>query len=294
MRKNNNPVVSIIIITYNSSKYVLETLQSALSQTYLNIELIISDDCSTDDTVKICQNWLTKNRKRFNKAELITTTKNSGIASNCNRGAKSASGEWIKIIAGDDVLENDIIERYIKYIRLKGEVSILYSNVRIYRNEFTENNLLPEVVLNKLPFNQNETTAEEQFEILLRSNSVWASTIMIERSILKKVGWYNEDYPFFEDRPLLLAVLKAGYKIHYLDFFGAKYRRHSESVQINNQTFLSKNRLDIKRFFISEYLNYYTLKEQKELKREYKKILLLKKIFNNKANVVVKILSRLL
>ena len=60
------PLVSIIVITYNSSKYVLETLESAKAQTYENIELIISDDGSTDDTIKICKNWLEKNQDRFN------------------------------------------------------------------------------------------------------------------------------------------------------------------------------------------------------------------------------------
>lgn len=53
-----NPLVSVIVITYNSSKYVLETLNSVAAQTYDNIELIISDDCSKDNTVEICRNWL--------------------------------------------------------------------------------------------------------------------------------------------------------------------------------------------------------------------------------------------
>lgn len=53
-----NPLVSVIVITYNSSKYVLETLNSVAAQTYDNIELIISDDCSVDNTVEICRNWL--------------------------------------------------------------------------------------------------------------------------------------------------------------------------------------------------------------------------------------------
>jgi alpha-1,3-rhamnosyltransferase len=56
--KNQKPLVSVVIITYNSSKYVLETLESAKAQTYQNIELIVSDDCSTDDTVEKCREWI--------------------------------------------------------------------------------------------------------------------------------------------------------------------------------------------------------------------------------------------
>ncbi len=57
-----NPLVSIIVITYNSSKYVLETLESAKAQTYQNIELIVSDDGSTDNTIEICKIWIEKTR----------------------------------------------------------------------------------------------------------------------------------------------------------------------------------------------------------------------------------------
>lgn len=58
----NKPLVSIVVITYNSSEYVLETLESAKAQTYTNIELIVSDDCSTDETVSICKNGLKQTR----------------------------------------------------------------------------------------------------------------------------------------------------------------------------------------------------------------------------------------
>lgn len=63
MTNNNdmyNPLVSVIVITYNSAKYVLETLESIRVQSYQNIELIISDDCSKDNTIDICRNWIGK------------------------------------------------------------------------------------------------------------------------------------------------------------------------------------------------------------------------------------------
>lgn len=287
-------LVSIVVITYNSSKYVLETLESAKEQTYKNIELIITDDYSTDDTVDICNKWIEKNKDRFVRTKIITSTKNLGISPNCNRGAKESQGEWIKMIAGDDVLENDIIEKYQIYVNKNKDVSILYSNVREYNDDFKKENLLPIKKINELTFNQNDSGSDEQFDILLKSNCVWTSTIMIKKSLLKKVNWFNEKYPFFEDRPLLLSILKAGYKIYYLDFFGAKYRRHSESVQLNNKEFLSKFREDKQRYFINECLEYFTPKEQKKMKYNYKKNLFLKKLFNNKLNVFLRILNRLL
>ena len=70
-------MVSIIVITYNSAKYVLETLESARAQTYQNIELIISDDGSQDNTVEMCKDWLSENNKCFVSTELLTVEKNT-------------------------------------------------------------------------------------------------------------------------------------------------------------------------------------------------------------------------
>ena len=98
---DDQPLVSIVVITYNSSKYVLETLESAKEQSYQNLELIISDDCSFDDTVAICRNWIAKNKERFVRIELLSVDKNTGIPANCNRGVKVAKGEWVKLIAGE-------------------------------------------------------------------------------------------------------------------------------------------------------------------------------------------------
>lgn len=71
----NKPLVSIVVTTYNSSKYVLETLESVKAQTYKNIELIISDDYSLDNTVEICKKWITENSDRFVNTKIIIVKK---------------------------------------------------------------------------------------------------------------------------------------------------------------------------------------------------------------------------
>ena len=96
------PLVSIIVITYNSAKYLVDTLESIKDQTYKRIELIISDDFSSDDTISICQNWVAQNAERFVNTNIILAERNTGIPANCNRGGIKAKGEWLKFIAGDD------------------------------------------------------------------------------------------------------------------------------------------------------------------------------------------------
>jgi alpha-1,3-rhamnosyltransferase len=290
--REDNPLVSIIVITYNSAKFVLETLESAKAQTYQNIELIVSDDCSQDNTVEVCKNWIEENDGRFVRTELITTEKNSGISPNCNRGLNASNGEWIKFIAGDDVLEADIIFEYIRTIAIDNNIKCLYSNVKEYRGDFDELNMLPIKEIKEKEINQPQTTAQRQFEILLRSNTVWAATLMFNRQILIEIGGFNENYPFFEDRPLLLALTKLGVKIYFVDMFGAKYRRHVNSVQIGNKSkFLSRFKEDNQRFFVNEYIEYYKDNEQLAMKFILKKNLLIKKIFSNRNNAIIRSIS---
>lgn len=75
------PLISVVVITYNSSNTIIETLESISRQSYPNIELIISDDCSKDDTVNKAQNWINSNGV---KGLVITAVKNEGIPANVN------------------------------------------------------------------------------------------------------------------------------------------------------------------------------------------------------------------
>lgn len=65
---------------------MLETLESGKAQTYHNIKLIVSDDCSTNNTVQICRDWIEKNKDYFIKTELVIANKNIGVPVNCNKG----------------------------------------------------------------------------------------------------------------------------------------------------------------------------------------------------------------
>ena len=90
---NENPLVSVIVITYNSSNTVIETLDSIAAQTYKDIELIISDDCSKDDTVKRIKLWIEEHKDFFVNCRIITTEENTGTVKNLNRGVKASKGE---------------------------------------------------------------------------------------------------------------------------------------------------------------------------------------------------------
>ncbi|WP_250632425.1 glycosyltransferase family 2 protein [Rhodoflexus caldus] len=235
MENNAAPLVSIVVITYNSAPFVIETLESIKAQTYSPLELVVSDDCSTDNTVDICSRWLADNGQRFVATRLVTVEKNTGISPNCNRGVNAAQGEWIKTIAGDDALEPDAIARYVQQVQLAPEIRFLYANIKPYINTFEEANALPVADISKWEFNLPQTSRERQIEILAHENKVWAATFFFARNLYLQVGGCDEKYPFFDDKPLLMRVLNSGHKIYFLNAVTAKYRKSQSSVQLSSK-----------------------------------------------------------
>lgn len=224
------PLISVIIITYNHSKFIVDALNSIKMQTYNNIELIISDDFSTDNTLDVCRNWIKNNKEHFIRTEIVTSPRNTGVAANCNRGLKKARGEWIKFLSGDDALLPDCIKSYVNYINNNPEVLFIHSNVIPYSDTFSVENKLPISYLSKLRLNKEETSAREQYKILLHFNNIQASTVMIHKSVFKRVGEFEESITYYEDYPMWLKITKNNIKLYYLDSISAKYRIHKNSL----------------------------------------------------------------
>ncbi|GAB4290208.1 MAG: hypothetical protein Kow0068_15640 [Marinilabiliales bacterium] len=225
MKDANDPLVSIIVITYNSSKFVLDTLESAKAQTYKNIELIISDDASSDNTVKICKKWLEDNKKRFVRTKLITSPVNTGVSPNCNRGLREAKGEWIKYIAGDDVLLPCCIENNIDFIKKNNNMSIVFSD-QIIINESGEK---IGVAKNDIKFMQ--LNALEQYKELLKGKSlVSAPSMFVRMKTLNDLNGFDERYEMMEDYPFFLKATKKGYRLFYNPNILIKYRKNPNSL----------------------------------------------------------------
>lgn len=224
-------LVSIIVITYNSARYVLETLESAKEQTYDNIELIISDDCSTDDTLEVCRKWIDENRIRFIRTELITIDKNTGISANCNRGVKAANGEWVKLIAGDDILLNNCIEKLYTTASLN-RTRILTCGILA----FSENHEHRLIYPNKDKLAGN---SKHQFRNLLKyGNFIYGCSTFMHLETLRELNGFDERFPMLEDYPLFIKYTKNGYRIGFDEEILIKYRVHKQStINKKNEAF---------------------------------------------------------
>ena len=226
-----NPLVSVGILTYNSAKYIVDALDSVKDQTYENIELIVSDDCSKDNTVEICRRWIETNKSRFVNTNLITVEKNTGTSANCNRLLAACKGEWLKELAGDDALFQDSIEEFIRYINSNPEAKCVVGCIKEYRNTFEEQNV---VEVKSMHFHNNDKvldeSAEKQFMKLIHGNSFIPPASIINVQVMRDIGGYDEKYGILEDYPFYLKMLKAGFKIYGMDKAVLKYRSSDTNV----------------------------------------------------------------
>lgn len=220
--KENMPLVSVPVITYNSSRTVLETLESIKAQTYPNIELIISDDCSTDNTLELCGNWVEQNKKRFVRTEIITAEKNTGVSGNNNRASQVCKGDWVKPIAGDDVLMPNCIQDSIDYVEGNPETIYLFGRQKAFGadDDFCRD------IDNRFDASFFLKSQPEQLRYLIfDGNCVPATTLFYHRDRAAKVGVKNDErIPLLEDWPKWINLLRAGVKLHFVDKVLVKYR----------------------------------------------------------------------
>ena len=253
---NNNPLVSIVVITYNSAKYVLETLESAKAQTYQNIELIVSDDCSTDNTVEICRNWIDENKGRFVRTELITVEKNTGIAPNCNRGVSMTKGVWFKLIAGDDIFLEDAIEKGIQFSYKNPSISIFASKAKKMIDDTIQNEDINRKISKRQLLFYTTTDPKLQFKLLMHNNYITAPTVFIKKSLWEIVR-FNEEICNIEDYPFWIEVTRIGFQIGFLNDYTIIYRLHidSESGYNTNALFnsLYKKDFNFRKMYLFEY-----------------------------------------
>lgn len=221
-------LVSVVVITYNSASYILSGLESLKNQKYDNFEVIISDDCSSDNTVSICEDWLQKNKKYFKSYTIVTSNQNTGVAGNLNRGIKAANGEWIKTLSGDDKFLPNTLVDYVDFARKHAEVEIICGRFHIYGDnhqmvEFHKK-FYSEYDYPKLDLDQ-----KQQYRENLKGLFVPAPGLFYKKSLWKELNGFDEKYQFCEEDPFMYKVFKTNRKVYPLkkEVYGYQVRTNS-------------------------------------------------------------------
>lgn len=223
-----SPLVTVCVITYNSSRYVSDTLHSVFQQEYTNLEIIVSDDCSTDNTLEVVRETADSAHR---PVTIVTTDGNRGISGNYNNALRYAHGKWIKYIAGDDMLQPECISTFVQIAEHSSE-KIYICGTLPFTNSGQQ--LPPRL----LPIEWFDGSAGSQEKLIVKKGTIIEGpTLFLDRKTLIALGGFDEKYPFIEDYPLYMKFLSNGYRISLLPHCLIRYREYPESVSRGDSRF---------------------------------------------------------
>jgi glycosyltransferase involved in cell wall biosynthesis len=210
------PLISVVISTFNCTEYIESTVKSAINQTYKNIEILIVDDGSTDNTLyKI--NELSKSDSRIKSFQLVHSgsparTRNYGISKSC--------GDFIAFLDGDDIWTSDKLNIQIRKLIAQPSSVLVYS----MSVTFGEANIFSPYY-EVLPLLYKSASTRE--DLISNGNSITNSTVIVRKKILQEVGGFDEDPKLkVEDFDLWLRLGEKG-KFIFIPRIHAYYRVHS-------------------------------------------------------------------
>lgn len=237
------PFFSIIVLSYNSGATIRDTLDSISRQLFVDYEVLICDDGSSDGSCLISREWMAENPQI--KAIPIFSETNQGVVRNVNKGYKAARGKWVKPIAADDLLDQECL---LKFSRLHDQsCDVIFSKCLIFGRG--EGSVL------EWPHRLPLMGANELYNAILRGNTLPAPGSFLKREFLIKIGFADESYKMLDDWPMWVASLKGGAKFGFLDCLLVKYRVSNDSVSAKGKKFIPKLlRDDLVIFFRAERL----------------------------------------
>ena len=232
-------LVSVVIQAYNSDDTIVRTLDSVKAQDYPRIELIITDDCSRDNTVPTVKKWIKENKDCLYDIKLITSDVNTGIVGNSNRALEKANGKYIEFLAADDFMAPDAISQYVSFYEEHSD-QLPIARVKL----FSDDGPLDENVqkycercyaLARQPY-------KEQYQQLLMKNWIVApAAAFFPVELMKRLGGYDEAYRWMEDYPFSLKCMSKGYGFGLIDKELIYYRISGQSITGSSMTPLKKD-----------------------------------------------------
>lgn len=209
-----NSLVSIITCNYNSDKFILDTIKSVQAQTYKNWEMIIIDDCSSDNSISIIKDVI----KEDSRVKLIELEKNSGPAKARNEGISHANGKYITFLDSDDIWSNSFLSKSVTFCEV--------NNYDFICSSYTMKDESLEVT-----FSDFIVPEKVDFYSLLKSNSVSCLTAMYNCESLGKC--YMPNFKKRQDLALWLDILNKTPFCFGIQESLAIYRLRKQSVSSN-------------------------------------------------------------
>lgn len=231
-RKDFNPLVSIIVPVYNGSNYLKYALDSALNQTYKNIEIIVVNDGSNDDgkTKRVAKKYGSKIRY-YEKT-------NGGVSSALNFGISKMKGDYFAWLSHDDLIEPEHIEKLVEYVSIKGnEKTIPFAAFKII-DEFGNLKVDETISAQIYCFDYKMSILKNEYSLL--QGEINGGSVLIPKEAFKKYGLFDEKQRITQERDMWSRLIK-GYHFISIPYDTAMIRQHSSQVTNTNKNIITES-----------------------------------------------------
>lgn len=240
--KMMNPKVSIILPVYNGADCVSNSIDSVLVQTYKDFELIIVNDCSTDNTWEILQEYAAKD----DRVKIYSNEVNKKLPRTLNAGFERATGEYLTWTSDDNEYRPEAIQEMVTYLDNNPDCGMVYTDMTIVDKRGTE-------------IKEEYKAAEEPKELRIRS--ICGASFMYRKAVADKVGEYNPDLFLAEDYEYWIRISKLAKIVPlHKDLYKYTYRPESLTGSLKWETIKAQKLKALNLHF--DYL--YSLCENKE------------------------------
>ncbi len=234
-------LVSVVMGAYNHERYIAEAIESVLSQTMPDLELIIVDDASSDATPQIIKSY----QQKDSRVKTFFHKKNMGIAPTANQCLNNASGQYITFIGSDDLWVNNKLERQLKILQnhpdllVWSEGEIIDSNGKSTGKTFTE-----------LHVASKKRKTGNIFREILDDNYIFGQSLMFRKEHLK--NHFAVDLKYLSDYRFMVD-LAFEHDFYFISEPLAKYRIHGDNSIVKDEPNWLKDRIALREYFLQKY-----------------------------------------
>lgn len=218
----SEPLVSIYITSYNQNEFIEDAIVSAVEQDYDNLEVVVSDDASTDGSQEIIREMAKKYPDRL---RVSLQEENKGITENHNRALMECQGELISNLDGDDILLPGKIRKQVEFMSDHNECNLVHHNTEVF-----------DTYTGKVLYDWKDrfgAISGKVDNLVKYGNALCSVSVMVRRQAIPKDGFDNRMYMGADWYLWIQVAAKDGGKIGYIDEVLARYRRHNKNVTLN-------------------------------------------------------------
>ena len=252
---------SVVIPLYDKEEYVLQTLKSVVGQTYQNFEVIIINDCSTDDSLNVVKTV------HDHRIKIIEHSENKGLSASRNTGINAATHPYIAFLDADDYWDTTYLETIRNLIKEYPNESVFATH---YRENFKDKFFIPK---SNFPVSSKGKTflVRDFFEINLGRLILTQSCIVVHKTVFEQIGYYDENVTFAEDIDFYIRCFHTYNLAYYNDVCHTQNAAISGSITnsvSHKKTFPKLHKYLNDSDSLDKFINFYTYCIYRRMKNE--------------------------